>query len=994
MHRVVPHIVLSSVLSILGVVSVAHAADCVAHPSEGTSLMDCLHALDDEGGVIHISPGEHAMRPFDILGDVQLLAEPSTARPLIRGSVEEVAADPSPGLDDQAALFNLKSAGARLRVVGVDVRPMVVIFDTSLRPRAVNRIFDVDQGDLVLEDVTLSPEGSVLHGGRRIWVPLSSAAGEQFGGLLARVRGGGSVLAQGVTVERIEAPSTVGVALLAQGEGSAIRITGASSFSKIESRAGAVAAIGGANLQVEPLDGHAPTFSELRSVSGGALHGHRARVAVEGALFRDNGYRRRFDEAPPELPVDLCGGDIAVWDGAELFLNDVQSEGARASRGGSVCAVSSATSIEDSSFSDFGAREGGALWISGLEGPRLSVSITGTSFEDGALSVNESLDAMAGDHATHHGGAIFLHRVETDIRDSTFRDNTTLVGTSAHGGAIAAFDAEIEVRGSEFVGNEADHGCAVFVLSSQATLRDVRFARNGSRDACEQGGGLWSGLGSLELTDVDFEENASAIGGAAMITAVSQLRMKGGTLRANAAGAGGALWILSPDVRIDGVDFEENSALGGSGGHLVFAGPEDDGDPHHAVSILDSAFSGGRARIGGAVSARRVDLQIHDSVFSDHEATGTELAGGAIATLHSSLDIERSRFSGGSAGNGGAILTMGHGDFRSVDTDYLDNEALAGGALYLSSDGHHLVERGRMCRNRASNGSAIAYGEIDDNEPGTLELRNLIALSDGPTSNATIWSDRAGVIVEHSAIVSSAGTALEVRGASLNVAGSLFGWSRSAEAPVVRLSGGDLMLQGSVHWPEPQAPLALVDDEPAELGSGVLIEHPHLRGALRGRDSQLSCELSAFHPRPFSPLLLDGWPAEEGDPLIGPFGGEYRHTEDWRRDADDDGVPAIFDCDDHDPALGAWLVQYVDNDGDGVGGELWEGDDCDLVEGNVLIGGDCDDDDPDNTEICDDPDDSEVFYGASCGGCAAVTSPKSLLFSFVLLGALALRRRR
>lgn len=130
-------------------------------------------------------------------------------------------------------------------------------------------------------------------------------------------------------------------------------------------------------------------------------------------------------------------------------------------------------------------------------------------------------------------------------------------------------------------------------------------------------------------------------------------------------------------------------------------------------------------------------------------------------------------------------------------------------------------------------------------------------------------------------------------------------------------------------------------------------------------------------------------------------------------DRDSDGVPALFDCHDQDDTQGAWLVQYHDRDGDGVGGERWEGDDCELVGSNVLVGGDCDDDDPDVIDDCDDeepdpddpdpndpddPDDPDdpssgrniqIFYGSRC---QSVRAPQGVGLLLLVLG-LVLRRR-
>jgi hypothetical protein len=93
-----------------------------------------------------------------------------------------------------------------------------------------------------------------------------------------------------------------------------------------------------------------------------------------------------------------------------------------------------------------------------------------------------------------------------------------------------------------------------------------------------------------------------------------------------------------------------------------------------------------------------------------------------------------------------------------------------------------------------------------------------------------------------------------------------------------------------------------------------------------------------------------------------------------RKDADDDGVHWLDDCDDEDPDLGDPLVWYKDADGDTFGGPVSMLHCVRPVEG-VRVGGDCDDGDtgihPDAAERCngvDDDCDGEVDEGCEDTG--------------------------
>ncbi len=97
-------------------------------------------------------------------------------------------------------------------------------------------------------------------------------------------------------------------------------------------------------------------------------------------------------------------------------------------------------------------------------------------------------------------------------------------------------------------------------------------------------------------------------------------------------------------------------------------------------------------------------------------------------------------------------------------------------------------------------------------------------------------------------------------------------------------------------------------------------------------------------------------------------------------DADGDGVAADEDCDDGDPAVGAAVTWYADNDSDGYGGDDGETG-CDAPKGHVADSSDCDDDDPETypgaAERCDDADNdcdgesdedvTELWYADSDG---------------------------
>jgi hypothetical protein len=133
------------------------------------------------------------------------------------------------------------------------------------------------------------------------------------------------------------------------------------------------------------------------------------------------------------------------------------------------------------------------------------------------------------------------------------------------------------------------------------------------------------------------------------------------------------------------------------------------------------------------------------------------------------------------------------------------------------------------------------------------------------------------------------------------------------------------------------------------------------------------------------------------------------------RDGDGDGVGCVVDCDDGDVERGAPLPEvcdgedqdcdgvaddgvlttfYVDEDGDGVGGETIV-EACLTPEGTTPLTGDCDDHDP---QVIDcptepDPDPREAPHRPERAGCGCTSSPTGAGAWVIALSAIALRRR-
>ncbi|TVQ94063.1 MAG: hypothetical protein EA397_02835 [Deltaproteobacteria bacterium] len=988
----------------------ALAVDCVAQPSRSPRLSDCLS--DPSNTLIELADGVHRIARTTIDRPMTLRAQTPGAAAIAHRTLLEPIVIGSGELLDAYLLFRIDTEAGSVAFEDVHVRPALGTSTLDLSTNLVlGRVFEVDRGELVLRGVSLSASGGPISDDLEFLRPPSGVGSTVLpGGMLVLVRGSGRVVLEDVTVDRIHAPRMRGAAVHVAGELAEAEIRGSSLIRNVISRLGAVSASANGRIWVREHAGEAPVFRHLRSDFGGALYGQGARLQIDAGLFEANGHPR--DVAPPSSTnEESCGGAILVASDSVLSVGNVLFLGNQADLGGSICASNTKMTVDGATFEGGRARRGGAIWVQGTTSLSSEVEIKDSTFDDNRIGLARSVEAEEDEHAIEPlGGALYAAFADVSIEGSTFQRNGEIEALHGRGGAVALLSGVLSVDDSSFSNNQALFGGALHSQDSRVALAFVTLQGNGGLGRTERGGALLVQAGDLELRHSEVLENEARRGGAIWHSEGKRLEVTETTVSGNQAEEAGGLWTDSSSAELSRATFQGNIAHSGAAGHLAMERGQDGELPD--LQIQDSAFVSGEALRGGAVELREVQAVLSGVRFEDNTATGEQGRGGAIFALgRSVIELDEVSFLGNAAGRGGAIDVAREGLLTAVDVRFERNRATdLGGALNLPSGPPHQIVRGLFCHNTSSQAEAIwLAGDpdlADDHVP--VVVRNSLFVSVDERSPPLLSLERAGLELRHSALVGSAGPTVLASTSSLALADTLLLWGGSELLPPLELDGdATISVDGGLAWPHPDRPLAQTSaGETLELE--LMREHPHLRGALRPTGGPPACSLEALHPRPFSPLLLDGWPAVEGDPVLGIFGGPHAFTEDWRTDLDEDGVPALFDCDDEDPSVGAWLVQYVDNDGDGVGGALWEGDDCELQEGNVLIGGDCDDDDPDRIDNCDeeapclddDPDCEEptgevvLFYGAKCSGCQAGRGVLPWGGLLALLALARVRRRR
>jgi MYXO-CTERM domain-containing protein len=383
--------------------------------------------------------------------------------------------------------------------------------------------------------------------------------------------------------------------------------------------------------------------------------------------------------------------------------------------------------------------------------------------------------------------------------------------------------------------------------------------------------------------------------------------------------------------------------------------------------------------------------------FIGNEAQGLDASagfGGAWVQKDAPLTINGGTFSGNRAGYGGALygLDVEATWMQGVSLD--DNTAGYGGAVFLNGAGAATLIRNTFRRNDAPGGAAVmAIGNGDTaTDEGLLFANNLVDGQGLPTG-AAIGIDNKAAWVRHNNLVRYAGPAVVVAAAEVELGQNLIGFSAE---PVLAIFGDAAQFSAydNAWWRTIEiasSPITTGDGREIPLGPGSFLDNPRVFGGVDGELPDRALQLAAFHPRPSSPMLLKGYPATSDQAHVGIFGGPYQYLVHWENDLDGDDVPWIFDCNDASKQIGDRLVQWLDEDGDGVGGIPWAGDECTLVAGHVLVGGDCDDADASRWDLCGQPT-GIAFYGSSCASLSGTPTGAPLALGALVL-LLALRRR-
>jgi CSLREA domain-containing protein len=424
------------------------------------------------------------------------------------------------------------------------------------------------------------------------------------------------------------------------------------------------------------IDGNAATGA---SGSGGGVFNFGGTLEMTGVTVSNNTANRAGGG------VEDFGDDDADTD---VTLTDVTLSGNSIStpapgNGGGLHSGGGDVVVTGGSVTGNTAVEGGGLWASG------TMTVSGGTLIDGNTATSDDDAAFEG------GGGVFNQAGAVTIDGATISNNTALGTAGSGGGAFTNGDGTLTVSNSTFSGN--------------ASLW--------------AGGGIEVNGGTVMLTGVDFDQNATGgapgNGGALHVTA-GTVTATGGEVTGNtAASEGGGFWNNAGwTMTVDGTLFSGNEARGAAadnGGGALF---NNGGTLIVMDATIDDNAATGTSGSGGGVFNGGV-LQITESTVSNNRANraggGIEDAGGIVVLEN--VTVSDNSIDVAAPGNGGG-LHSGGGDVTVNGGSFTGNSAVEGGGLWTNGtlavttgEGAATISGNTATGDAATNGGGGLYAE-------------------------------------------------------------------------------------------------------------------------------------------------------------------------------------------------------------------------------------------------------------------------------------------
>lgn len=226
--------------------------------------------------------------------------------------------------------------------------------------------------------------------------------------------------------------------------------------------------------------------------------------------------------------VTLSG--LRINNNANLYATNTIFKSSHSSYYSAITSTSGTLVLDNCSFYDNYASEGGAIKIS-----RGKANITNSNF------INN--------HATYYGGAIYSENAEIHISNSRFIDN---YAEGNAGGAFYLRDTNMYGNYLEMVNCSAQFGGAICSLESTLVFNNSLAKGNKAK---YYGGAVYKIYASFEVVNSSFEDNSALEGGAIYADIVEDFKISSNFFSNNtASNRGGAVYSIASDSYWDIVD--------------------------------------------------------------------------------------------------------------------------------------------------------------------------------------------------------------------------------------------------------------------------------------------------------------------------------------------------------------------------------------------------------------------------------------------------------
>ena len=629
------------------------------------------------------------------------------------------------------------------------------------------------------------------------------------------------------------------------------------------------------------------------------------------------------------------GNSVEITGGESILFENVSLKNTN----GRVFSVDESTlTLENVNVSDSGTNSTNGPVVNAVNSS--NVTINNSTFEDNGSSSTSG---------TVKGGSIYIDDgVNLTINNSTFDDSYAYKG----GAIFALNNSSIVVNGGNFNGNMASYagGCIMLDPSSMSsqntlTIQGSTFVNNKtdpSSNSAGSGGTIYVYRETeINIADTSFTGSSSTSHGGTMflngvkdsvvlnnITVLNSSSMgRGGTISAQSDGEQKPI-----DLQISNSTFQNSEAYN-YGGAIAIGTALPHGS-HSSLTVTSSTFlsnstDNSQDGYGGAIAIFGTDTQnisINSSLFSENEA---ELRGGAIfiqdiyevavvATTFTENDAQG--ISGSNDKYGGAIFldqvdtVIVNNSFFAGNTASQGNSSLAiGGGLYGQNLNIFNMYNTFFVENSASqNGASLALDVVTT----TSMINNNFISSDNSSS---LWLNNATGSAVNNIFYNNS---IQAVNAPSSVTFSYNSWNANGSD----VSGGASMTIGN------DGNISDVPDFTAYTQDGNFENDNYIL--------QCSSALIDAGEPSYSDVSTGSCGNNTSTSDIGAYGGF------GLLDEDNDGVTALFDCDDGSnttfpgAAENESLTECMrDTDEDGYGDSS--------AGGTVVAGTDCDDSDDD-----------------------------------------------